>query len=225
MKKINIIRVIAITVSILFLIRYSNAELLSWFPENLAYFFLKPQNSDGILFSLFVGYLVSEIFYFIVVFLPEKRKRKYIFFLTKKKIDKIIDYRNKLFDVIITAGGLNKNSKELKHIDFEAISLVRNLHEYSKTYSNVLVNPKQLRYMEIIKQYILLSQDELKEILNFAVYLDPQITYEIDDVLHCGFFRFIDFFTYNGSEIGISGLENEMKDYYFRVEKLKNYCN
>ena len=62
-------------ISILVIIRHSNYPSL--LPEGTITYnlLLKPKNSDGILLSLSTGYLVSALFYWMLVYVPEKMRK------------------------------------------------------------------------------------------------------------------------------------------------------
>jgi len=63
-------------ISIYGLVRYSNLTVID-LPFNIESIFIKPTNSDGIFIDLSIGYIVSAIFYLMIVFYPEKvRKNK-----------------------------------------------------------------------------------------------------------------------------------------------------
>lgn len=67
-------------ISIYFIIKYSDYPFIN-LPFNLDRFFIKPKNTDDIILNFAIGYIVSFIFYLIVIYFPEKVK--------KSKVEKI----------------------------------------------------------------------------------------------------------------------------------------
>lgn len=75
-KKIcHLLFITLIIISIFILIKYSIYEVVD-LPYNLENYFLKPDISDGIVFNLAIGYIVSSIFYLMIVYFPESAKKK-----------------------------------------------------------------------------------------------------------------------------------------------------
>ncbi|KAF0194458.1 MAG: hypothetical protein FD169_1779 [Bacillota bacterium] len=62
-------------VSCLVLIRYSSLPVIE-LPLGLDRYFIKPDNSDNILRDLSMGYVISAVFYLMVVLFPEKLKKE-----------------------------------------------------------------------------------------------------------------------------------------------------
>ena len=66
--------------SVIWAIKYCDIQIWSILPNNIAKFFIKPENADMLIYNLSVGYIVSYIFYLLVNFIPdlinEKEKEK-----------------------------------------------------------------------------------------------------------------------------------------------------
>jgi hypothetical protein len=76
MKKVSkIVFWIFMVISICIITKFSNFPIIE-LPFDLDRFFIKPIETDGILFNLAIGYIVSAFFYLLVVFYPEKVKRE-----------------------------------------------------------------------------------------------------------------------------------------------------
>jgi nitrate reductase NapAB chaperone NapD len=81
---------LAISVVLIFLIKFSplkdihtsEIDFLSWFPYG--------EEVGQVVFDLGIGYIVSCLFYYIVVYLPEKKKRQSAMTILNKRIDLIL---------------------------------------------------------------------------------------------------------------------------------------
>jgi len=61
-------------ISLCTLLRYSNWPVIDLPPE-MESLFIRPTDSDGILFNLSIGFIVSSVFYLMIVYYPDKIRR------------------------------------------------------------------------------------------------------------------------------------------------------
>lgn len=75
MKKLSkSVFLILLFISILIIVKYSNFPILE-LPFSIEEFLIKPKETDEVVLNLSIGYIVSSIFYLIVVYYPEKIKK------------------------------------------------------------------------------------------------------------------------------------------------------
>lgn len=101
-------------ISVIILIRYSNCPILKLF--SCVSFFIKPKQSDGIAFNLSIGYIVSWVFYIMVVWAPEKDKKN----KTKKIV--IEELTTVCADAMIMIISMYKNVCEENEWKFEQLN-------------------------------------------------------------------------------------------------------
>ena len=73
-KMSNVVFWIVLILSIWKIVQYSYLPIIK-LPFSIERYFVKPVETDGIAFNLAMGYIVSAIFYLIVVYYPDKVKR------------------------------------------------------------------------------------------------------------------------------------------------------
>ena len=129
-RYIYIILWILTAVSIFLVIKTSNSPIIpilrSTFIEKL---FQQFYYDNSLLYDIAIGYLVSVIFYVIVVYLPEKQKQNDLRHLIDSRCETIIGTSHEIINSIIIRSGLPYNYRELTN---------EQLHEMCK-----LVNPKE----------------------------------------------------------------------------------
>jgi hypothetical protein len=126
-RRIPSILLTALTVISLFLILKSSGDPIINPIENTIFedVFLQFSYGNNIIFDISIGYLVSAIFYFIVVFLPDRRKNKDVEPYINSKVEEVIFSLYALNRDIITTAGKNYCFKTLKKEELiDACSLV-----------------------------------------------------------------------------------------------------
>lgn len=91
----------------------SKINYLSWFPYGF--------ELGEILYGLSLSYIVSVIFYFVVVYLPEQKKRKSAMAIIENRIDDILGMINILFTYYFYKNNVNVNNEESFKVEVEAI--------------------------------------------------------------------------------------------------------
>ncbi len=89
---------IFLLISIIVLIRFSDLPVIK-LPFKLQHLFIKPQEHDGIWFNLSLGYIVSVVFYWLVVYFPEKIKKDKVFRMVNS--DVYVIYKDVTFLVLL----------------------------------------------------------------------------------------------------------------------------
>lgn len=219
LKLIKFLRIIATIIALIILIKYSSIPL----PKTLHFtgeLLIKPNDLDGIVVGVACSYIASEIFAFIVVFLPKKREEKYAKELINRKIINIKNYRDFMLKQFISAGKLTLDEKKLKKEDFKIIEKVTCLHEIESGKINESNPIRKICYCDYIYNSIGIIQDEINNIFLFGMLLDSKLMCQLDNILHSDFMLFKNRFKYNGSEIYLNGLGDTIYDFYKKIEEL-----
>jgi len=101
--------------SIVELIRYSNFPVIN-LPFKIESIFIKPTNSDGIFFNLAIGYIVSALFYFMMVYYPDR--------VRKEKVTKVAlsEVSTVCTDAMLLIVHIYKNVSLITEWDFKNLS-------------------------------------------------------------------------------------------------------
>lgn len=103
-----------IAASISILIRNSSLPIIS----NSLFFLIKPNDGDPILLSLSTSYLVSVIFYFIVVYIPENKKKKSVMLVADGNLKLIATQMYVMINYILLELNLQKDFEKYEENDF-----------------------------------------------------------------------------------------------------------
>jgi len=116
-------------VSCFFAFAASNEPLASYLNYDLlGYIFTKVMPVNGLICNFFLGVAVSYVFYFLVVFLPERRAKNHIKPILSKRVKKINDAVERMIRDISLVSGI-----ELQYLNLDKNSLKEAL---SKVNSN-----------------------------------------------------------------------------------------
>jgi len=137
-------------VSCFFAFAASNEPLASYLNYDLlGYIFTKVMPVNGLICNFFLGVAVSYVFYFLVVFLPERRAKNHIKPILSKRVKKINDAVERMIRDISLVSGielqyLNLDKNSLK----EALSKVNSGSKHrSFKYSKLKINANGENYL------------------------------------------------------------------------------
>lgn len=102
---ISFILIIIVKFSPLKDIHTSQIDYISWFPYGF--------ELGEVVFDLSVGYIVSCIFYFIVVYLPEEKKRKRAMTIIENRIDNILGNMGIIIYYYFHKNGITESNDEI----------------------------------------------------------------------------------------------------------------
>ncbi|MBS1548443.1 MAG: hypothetical protein JSS94_01075 [Bacteroidetes bacterium] len=120
-------------------IKSSNEPVISLFEETvIEKYLLQFSNANNFIWDISIGFLLSEIFYIIVVYFPEKQKKKDISPFINSKCESIIFSSYSLIQEIIRLSNLTYNYKNLTSEQLnEACKIVNPKEHIFKFASNI----------------------------------------------------------------------------------------
>lgn len=189
-KTLEIIIIILFTVSIWAFISSSTENLVLNYLF-IEYLFVNQLTGNSLYFNLSLGFIVSSIFYFLVSYLPERRRQNNLKPIVKDKLEEVLSKLNSLFTTITEYSSIDIKLESLNEDNFNKVcsnfEIKKDLNAgqlgsceypiegkyYSSTPGVILLN----NYFQFIEK-----MNNLKEIIH--IYNDPELTaifYEFDE--------------------------------------------
>lgn len=132
-----------------------------------------------ILLSLSYSYVAASVFHLIVVYLPHRRRKKYVSLYFKAKLFSISDKLRICKDTVLSPSCMRKQmSKE----EFVQIFSEANLHEKSFIDKRI----SKLQVLKVLRQKII---DDVTDIYAYIDYLDKEELSLLTEVLNSEFIR------------------------------------
>ncbi len=138
-----------------------------------------------IAYSLGTNYLVSAIFYFIVVYLPEKRKQKDVSPYIFDKIENLIFSMYAVNSNIINTSGKGYSFKTLKEDELTEACKAINPKEHKSFFHNGITNIFEHHFG--YKCYNDWSRiiSSIEELFRFLPYMDTGLVYYLNQIRQC----------------------------------------
>lgn len=174
---------ILIFLSTFLIIKTSEEPILPFFAGSfIEVLFQKFDFSNKIINDISIGYIVSAIFYFVVVYLPEKQKRKDIDPFIRNKCESIIFGSYALFQEIIKSSKLDYEYQTLTEEEFlemcKVVNPKENKHLFHDGFNN---NFEQHLGYSLYNHWSRISA-EIDETLRFLLYIDSGIIKRLNNI-------------------------------------------
>lgn len=136
----------------------------------------------GKLIDLSVGFIVSALFYLIVVYLPEKRRKEINNKVIKRYLHNLIDTMTEMVNNLNKSFNNNQKYNQLKDINFSHLSLNIDWKKeigYYKNANDILTMSNFIGYLSDQIQKV---ESVLLVILNYPGYFDDELSALLDKI-------------------------------------------
>ncbi|MFE1242960.1 hypothetical protein ACFW35_02420 [Fictibacillus sp. NPDC058756] len=220
---ISIIFIIMVKFSPLKDIHTSQISFISWFPFGF--------ELGETVFDLCIGYIVSCIFYYIVVYLPEQKKRKQTMTIIEKRIDSILGSMGITIYYYFHKYGISENNKRFQEQveDLETIDC-NNKMNFSYQYiekptgRTVRMNTGEFTEIMSLLDHSKRIQGTINNIFKIPVIvnIDEDLIVILEEINNCQLFRTVS--ALKMFPLGITpGFGKDLFLYYLLYKKLSKY--
>ena len=169
-------------VAIFFVFKSSNDTIIKSLDNSVFENWFKPFDvGNNIIFNISISYLSSVIFYFIVIFLPERRKRKDIEPYINSKVEGLIFSLSALNHSIITTAGKEYNFKTLTKEELAfACANINPKENKSSFHNNGLVFEHHFGY-KCFNDWCRITST-IEDIFRFLPYIDTGLVFYFNKI-------------------------------------------
>ena len=186
-----------------------------------------------LVFDLSVGYIISCIFYYIVVYLPEQKKRNGAMLIVESRISKILDYMSITLNYIIYKHEITlTHDNHLMLEEFQKITSLdesQNMNFYYQYYSKSANNRTLCNTGVYNEKSLLIDQRiKIKEIIDnlFNIPVITSVEHDLlvilEEINNCGLFKQV-FIISTEPNVNTPELGKELFNYYLLYKKLGKY--
>jgi hypothetical protein len=180
--------------------------------------------------NLSLAYISSVIFYWIVVSIPEKRKKRDIYDNIYRVTGNVIgDCEGLIHDLIKASGVTPSDLKNITREDFELI--LQKIHPYADAPlinqhlgNEELVYAKWFEYLNYKRNRSINAINN--KLLNYIIYLETDYVKIITKVRDCSYFSLVQSMNnIQMSNTDMTFLSHALFDYYSQLKALKKYAD
>ncbi len=189
-KSQNVILLLLTLVSVLLIFKTSNEPILPMFQGGfIEDVFQRFTLSNELIYDLSIGYIVSVIFYLIVVYIPEKKKQNDIKPYINSKCEEIIFYCYALLHEIISKSNNLYDYKTLTKEQLVEMCTVVNPKEHLYNFGEGvgIITQRNLGY-KIFNDWTRISK-EIEEIFRLLPFIDTGLIQRLNSI-YTNFLRF-----------------------------------
>lgn len=220
---LSIVSIIIIKISPLKNIPSSQIPLLYWFPYGYEF--------GEIMFNLSIGYIVSCIFYVIVVFIPDYQKRQSAMSIINKDIIIIAEAMNLHIHYLLEKNNITTKFDILTESDFIAIPKLTNnkmsfYYQYKEENSTTYVKMYTGYYTELerftdVKNLITQKVDKLFNIPSI-IYVDYELIETLSNISNSSFHSLIPYIN-KYPDLNCPDFSKDVYRYYLLLKELLRY--
>ncbi|MBD9092131.1 MAG: hypothetical protein EGQ20_06355 [Bacteroides oleiciplenus] len=197
MKKLYVILVVLNTISLILLIQI----VLGWIPSfECTYSIDKIDKINSLIVDLSIGVITSTFFYYILVYIPERRKRKVIRSIISNDLLYIANHMQMTLAYVVKTYSLEVKDKYYKEIPLKELLKIKN--ESHIKFENCFLNTEILPNIVVenaytinadIKMWYFIAQNILERIKNVnnipnIIFEDEVLISTLDKISRCTFY-------------------------------------
>lgn len=184
------------------------------------------ENGNGIVFDVSIGYLVSALFYLIVVILPEKQKRRDIDPHVNAKVEELIFSLASLNREVIRISGKGYDYKNLSREQISDCCGVVDPREHKSKFHNGVKNIFEANFGYKCFNNWKRIESHIEEIFRFFLYIDTELIshlnkirlstmrLSVETLRDCDAFKNSDMAAYATDFYEVFVLTKNLRDYY-----------
>ncbi len=174
--------------------------------------------------NLSLAYISSVMFYWIIVSIPDKRKKKSMYKYFYGKTNEILSDFEILMSEFIGVSNYTPSNKILAKTDLDAILL--KIHPYGQ--ASRMIGPNPVKWLEWMDNRRLRSINAITEILSTVVFLESEAEFVklLTDLKGCIYFISLpSIMSLPLSNTDLLSFSESIDDYYLKLKKLKEYSD
>lgn len=205
-------------------IHSSHISFLSWFPFGF--------ELGETVFNLSIGYLVSCIFYYIVVYLPEQKKRNLTMTIIGKRIDSILGYMGITIYYYFHKSGITENNNNRLQSQVEKLETIESYYKMDFSYQyiekstgrTVRINTGEITEIMSLLDHSKRIQETINNLFKIPVIvnIEEDLIVILEEINNCQLFRTVSalemFPVAKTPEFG-----KDLFKYYLLYKKLSKY--
>jgi len=212
-------------ISLICVILTSNDPIIGFFKGSIIEKIVQKFSfTNSFIYDISIGFLVSVIFYFIVVYIPQRQKQKDTKIFIESKCICMIYISYELINSIVKKSKLDYAYKTLTKDQFLEICKLVNPKESRFDSPTILDYKLENSGYNIYNNWIL-TVKEIEEILKFLPYIDSGLLKRIYILYNCSLGHFVKdlAYTQNMLNTNLEAWSSMLFDFYLKSKDLRDY--